>query len=88
MPMNDPYSDLTLAADGPLIGAFAITPGASDLATVTRAVMVATGGDLAVTMRNGDTVTLPGLVPGLVYPVRLSRVGVSGTTATGIVGLY
>lgn len=88
MPIQDPYADLSLATDGPLVGGFAITPAAADLPIVTRAVMVATGGDLAVTLRNGDAVVLPGLVPGSVYPVRVTRVIVAGTTATGIVGLY
>ncbi len=88
MPINDPYADLQLAVDGPLVGGFAITPAPVDLPVVTRAIMVSTSGDIAVTFRNGDTVTLLGLVPGAVYPVRLSRVNVTGTTATGIVGLY
>lgn len=88
MPINDPYADFLLAVDGPLVGGFTIAPSSNDLPTVTRAVMVATGGDLAVTLRNGETVTLPGLVPGSVYPVRLCRVSVAGTTATGILGLY
>ncbi len=88
MPINDPYAEFSNAVDGPIIGGFAITPGASDLPTVTRAVMVAGGGDLAVVLRNGDALTLPALVPGSVYPLRLTRVVVAGTTATGIVGLY
>jgi hypothetical protein len=88
MPINDPYADLQLAVDGPLVGGFAITPAAADLPTVTRAIMVAVSGDLAVTFRSGDSLTLPGLVPGAVYPLRLTRVNVAGTTATGIVGLY
>lgn len=88
MPIADPYADLVPATDGPLVGGFAVTPSAADLPVVTRALMVGGGGDVAVILRNGDTVTLPGLQPGAVYPLRVSRVLAAGTTATGIVGLY
>jgi len=88
MPIADPYADLVPATDGPLVGGFAVTPAAADLPFVTRALMVGGGGDVAVVMRNGDTVTLPGLQPGALYPVRVARVLVAGTTATGILGLY
>jgi hypothetical protein len=88
MPILDLYSEFAPVADGPLVGGFAIAPAAIDLPYVTRALMVGGGGDVAVTLRNGDTLTLPGLVPGAIYPFRVSRVAVSGTTATGIVGFY
>jgi hypothetical protein len=88
MPIADPYADLVPATDGPLVGGFAVTPAAADLPFVTRALMVAGGGDVVVVMRNGNQITLPGLQPGAVYPVRVARVLAAGTTATGIVGLY
>ncbi len=88
MPIADPYADLVPATDGPLVGGFAVTPAVSDLPFVTRAIMVGGAGDVAVVMRNGDQITLPGLQPGAVYPVRVSRVLIAGTTATGIMGLY
>jgi hypothetical protein len=88
MPIADPYADLVPATDGPLVGGFAVTPAAAELPVVTRALMVGGGGDVAVLMRNGDALTLPGLQPGAVYPIRVVRVLAVGTTATGIVGLY
>jgi hypothetical protein len=88
MPITDPYSDLVPATDGPLVGGFAVTPGAPELPFVTRALMVGGAGDVAVIMRNGDTLTLPGLQPGALYPMRVTRVLTAGTTATGILGLY
>lgn len=88
MPIVDPYSDHIPATDGPLVGGFAVTPAVADLPVVTRALMVGGAGDVAVILRNGDQVTVPGLQPGAVYPLRVARVLVAGTTATGIVGFY
>jgi hypothetical protein len=88
MPIADPYADLAPATDGPIVGGFAVTPAVADLPVMTRAIMVGGAGDLAVVLRNGDQITLPGLQPGAVYPLRVARVLVAGTTATGIVGLY
>jgi hypothetical protein len=58
-----------------------------DLPNVTRALVLASGRDVSVILRNGDVITLPGLTAGAVYPVRVSRVLVTGTTATGLKGL-
>lgn len=88
MSIPDHYADLVPATDGPLVGGFNVTPGALDLPVITRAIMVRAGGDVAVILRNGDALTLPGLQPGTVYPFRLARILAQGTTATGIVGLY
>jgi hypothetical protein len=88
MPIADPYADHIPATDGPLVGGFAVTPAAADLPVVTRALMVGGAGDIAVVLRNGDQITVPGLQPGAVYPLRVARVLAAGTTATGIVGFY
>jgi len=58
-----------------------------DLPNVTLALVKASGGDVSVILRNGDAITLPGLTAGVVYQVRVSRVLVTGTTATGLKGL-
>ena len=58
-----------------------------DPPNVTRALVLANGGDVSVILRNGDAITLPGLTAGVVCPVRVSRVLVTGTTATGLKGL-
>ena len=65
-----------------------MTPSdAADLPQMTRGVMVASAGDLAVVLKSGDAVTLPALSPGVLYPIRIARVLATGTTATGIKGL-
>lgn len=58
-----------------------------DLPNVTLALVLASGGDVSVILRNGDAITLPGLTAGVVYQARVSRVLVTGTTATGLKGL-
>ena len=88
MPISDTFGDFQSGLSSPVQGGFDITPtDAGDLPQVTRALMVASAGDIAVTLKNGDTITLPGLTPGVIYPIRAVRVWATGTTATGIKGL-
>ncbi|HVX57431.1 MAG TPA: hypothetical protein VHA37_06895 [Candidatus Saccharimonadales bacterium] len=55
------------------------------LAKVSRGIMVATAGNLNVTMEDGSTGIIPALQPGVLYPFALSVVKKTSTTATGIV---
>ena len=88
MPIADTLNSYQAGLSSPVQGGFDLTPSnGSDLAQVTRAVMGTGGGDLRVTLKNGDTITLPGLTPGVIYPVRVARVFATGTTATGVKGL-
>lgn len=88
MPITDPFATHVDSLTGPVTGGFDITPDdGADLASVTRGLMVSAAGDVAVTFRDGSTVTLPGLSPGVIYPLRVTRVLASGTTATGVKGL-
>ncbi|SFS85577.1 hypothetical protein SAMN04488040_2119 [Sulfitobacter marinus] len=88
MPITDNFHDYSAGLTGPICGGFSITPDdAADVAQVTRAVMVAGAGDLAVVLKGGDTVTLPSLMAGVVYPFRIERVLNTGTTASGVTGL-
>lgn len=89
MPISDPFAGRVPGLDSPVSGGFAVTAeDDADLARATRAVIVAGGGDLAVQMLDGTRIVLPALAAGVVYPVRLARVLATGTTATGVVGLY
>ncbi len=88
MPILDDFRDTQVGLTSPVQGGFDITPNdTADLTRVTRGLMVAATGDVAVVLRSGDTLTLPGLTPGAIYPVRITRVLATGTTATGIKGL-
>ena len=67
---------------------FAITPNdGADLATAVRALNVSAAGTVRVTTVGGDTETIY-VAAGGAFPVRAIRVWSTGTTATGIVGMY
>ncbi|TMV05598.1 hypothetical protein FGK63_16275 [Ruegeria sediminis] len=88
MPIADAYRSFAPNLTGPAVGGFDIVPDdGTDLPALPRALMVTVGGDVAVQFRDGATLTLPGLTPGVIYPLRPVRVLATGTTATGLKGL-
>lgn len=89
MPINDPFASFAGSLTAPASSGFDITPAdGTDLPVLTRAVMIGSAGDLAVTFADGSEVVLPSLAPGVVYALRLARVRATGTTATDIKGLF
>ena len=71
----------------PFNHAFAITPAdGADITVPGAEIFVKVAGDLKITTVGGDTVTLA--VPVGHLPVAVSRVFSTGTTATGISGIY
>jgi hypothetical protein len=50
--------------------------------------MVGVAGAVKVTFFDGTTVTFGTLVAGVIHPLRVKRVFATGTTATGIIGVY
>lgn len=89
MPAVDNFTNV-VGAESPAVHAFAITKhDSNDLAFVTRGIYVGGSGDLSVTMAGGETpITFVGLAAGVIHPIRASRVLSTGTTATGIIGVY
>jgi len=86
--MADEFANYAVGMDGPAQGAATITPHATNLLPQsTRAIYVGGGGNLACEMVNGEIVTFVGLLAGAVYPFRVQKVFVAGTTATNLVGL-
>lgn len=74
-------------AQDPADHAAVVTPSDStDLAVFPSALMVASEGDLRVTTRGGQTITMT--VPAGIIPLRVQRVFATGTTATGITALW
>jgi hypothetical protein len=72
----------------PASNAGPITPSDSeDLAYATRGLMAEGAGSISVLMLGGQTVTFTALAS-TVYPFRVTRVLATGTTATGILGLW
>jgi len=92
-----PYNDLwqnqfdlnQVPLDAPAASAVAITPdNSTDLTNHTRGIYVGATGTLKVDMVTGGTVTFVDPAAGVVHPLRVKRVYATGTTATGIIGLY
>ena len=88
MTILDTFGDFTSGLRSPICGGFEILPDdVFDLPNVTRALVLASGGDVSVVLKTGDAITLLGLTAAVIYSVRVSRVLVTGTTATGLKGL-
>lgn len=89
MPITDHFAGFGSGLESPATGLLVIAPSdGADLTVMPRALMVTQSGNVAVVMKDGSTGTLPALQAGVPYPIRVRRVLSTGTTATGIVGLY
>jgi hypothetical protein len=88
--MADNFDRHASGLDSPASGAAAVTPSNStDLSTFSRGLYIGGAGNITVDMVGGQTgVLFSNLVAGSVYPLRVSRVYATGTTATGIVALW
>ena len=86
--MRDEFANHSTSLTSPLEAGGDISPDdAMDLPHSTRAIYVGQGGDLRVRLISGDTVTLTGVVEGMIYPLRADRIYASGTSAGALVGL-
>jgi hypothetical protein len=87
--MTDTFKTFARSLTSPPEHAAGIVPDdAADLPHVTRALYVGGAGDVALRLMSGDEVVLRGLQAGCLIPIRVDRVRASGTTATGLVGLW
>lgn len=86
--MTDPFGNIAQSLESPATSATVVTPDdTADLATPSRALNVATSGSVQVTTIAGTTATIF-IAAGIGFPVRVTRVWATGTTATGIVALH
>lgn len=86
---DDTFRKHTRSLTSPPEHAAEITPSdLDDLPFATRALYIGGQGDVAVRMQAGDVVTLNNLQPGTLIPLRVVQVRASGTSASGIVGLW
>jgi hypothetical protein len=69
-------------------GAEPVIPNDTTEIPVTRALYTGSGGNIGVTMADGQVVTFTGVPGGAVMPIQVSKVMVTGTTATTMVALY
>jgi len=85
--MTDKFNKHVTGLDSPAISLQSVTPDdATDLTVTCRALNVAETGYVAVTTRDGS-VGRVFVAAGTPFPIRVSRVWATGTTATGIVAL-
>lgn len=73
----------------PAVKGAAVTPSDSTVLLPTRGLYVGGAGDVAVILAEDDTaVTLTGCSAGLIYPLSVTKVMSTNTTATSIVALW
>lgn len=86
--MTDRYANHASSLEAPAETGFAITPNDTiDLSETTRAIYVGSGGTMVVNLASGAELTLSGLQPGSIIPIRVRRLKATGTTAGALVGL-
>ncbi len=87
--MVDHFKSHTPGLSSPILDGLALLP--SDSATLphlTRALYVGADGDLTVRLQSGVVLSFGAVQAGVIYPLRVDMVLASGTTATGLVGLW
>lgn len=87
--MSDLFENHASTLMSPAASVFAITANdAVDLQQQTRAIYVGQGGNVTLTTASGQTATFVNVADGSILPLRVQRIYQTGTTATGLVGLY
>lgn len=85
---EDTFADFARTPSLPATAVEEISPDdATDLSFITLALNAATPGTVRVTMMSGDVTELY-VAAGVALPVRVVRVWATGTTATGLRGLF
>lgn len=89
MPAVNPYNPLSDDVTQPARHAVAITPSDTvDLVTITRGVYVGTAGNVVAVLAGGEVVTFTGMAAGVLYPLAVSRINATNTTASNLVGVW
>lgn len=87
--MADLYGNTTPGLTSPAIDGTMIVPSdGSELSHITRAVYVGGSGVINAELASGAIISLSNVPAGSILPLRLRKVRSSGTTATGLVGLW
>ncbi len=84
------FEDVTTDGMGePARSGFTVTPSDTNIFTVCpRALYIGSDGNVTVKMFEGMTLTFTNIPAGLLLPIRVQQVLKTGTTASGILGLY
>lgn len=84
----DAFAAYRAGLDSPAEHAAVVVPSDTEpLPFISRALMV-TGGEVRVTTKGGETLTLPGVSVTQVWPLRISKVWATGTDAHSIIALW
>jgi hypothetical protein len=87
--MTDSFSKFARSLTSPPEHGLEVAPSdADDLPQVTRALYVGGTGDVSLRLKGGAALTLPNVQAGSLLPLRVAQVRATGTTATGLVGLW
>ena len=87
--MSDTYANIAPTLTSPAMDAADVTPNdATPLQTVSRALYVGGGGDIAVEMLSGATIVFRNVPGGAILPMRARRVLATGTNATELVAMW
>ena len=65
-----------------------VTPNNNVTFEGTIGLYLGVSGDVTFDTANGDKVTLKNLASGVIHPISVTRIYLTGTTATNIVGVY
>lgn len=86
---TDVYHNFQSQLDSPAQGGFAVVPSDTvDLTIATRGIYVGVGGDVTLITIQGETLTFKSLGTGSTLSIRATRILLTGTAATDIIGLY
>lgn len=87
--MIDTFKTFARSLTSPPEHAREIAPDdAASLPFVTRALYVGGAGDVALRLQGGAEVVFRGLQAGSLIPIRVDQIKSTGTTATGLIGLW
>lgn len=78
------HANNTVAAHG----ADAVTLNDSTVLPISRSLYVGTGGNIKVTMADGQVVTFSNVIGGTILPIQTQVIWSTGTTASNILALY
>lgn len=85
----DKFSNFPTTPISPARGGTPAVPNdTTELLQVSRALYVGQGGDIPLTLVDGDTLVFEAVPSGSILPVRASIVRATGTTAAAIIALW
>lgn len=85
----DNFSKFPTTPISPARGGVTVTPSdATELPQISRALYIGQGGDVSVTLADGDVLVFEAVPSGSLLPIRAGTVRSTGTSASGILALW